>query len=121
MIDIIEQLVGIGRACAGECLRAYPPIVQKGKTYCVVTPQGRSVVLTDEDGEEIATRLVYGYSIFAPTVGEVDDIFRNITAKLNKLKIQSNGYSPAYSIDNMMYTASATYTCMVDVRGNVYK
>ena len=121
MIDVISDMLDLAeRAVKGKAYRSWPAVQNLTDPYAVVTPSGRTVLQSDDRGGELVVQLSYNVDIFANSQEAVNEAVELLTNLYNSKSIQCTGYSPSYATDNEMYTATASYYVVVDVRGMTY-
>lgn len=121
IIDYMTRKAGQVSSLRNRVYRAYPQRnTDDYRPFAVINPAGRSVIQTDNEGNETLVQLSYIVTMFDRTPENVDSMFSRLTTIYNHAHIQNAGYSPSYQASNGMFTATATYTVKVDNRGMLY-
>lgn len=122
LIDDIVQLAQTIDELGGRVYRSYPNVdAMVDVPYAVVSPSGRNVLQQDADGSELVVMLAYSFDLFASSIEELDGIFLKLNALYNSKGLSNQGYNTAYNTSAEVYSATASWSGVVDVRGGVHR
>ena len=122
MIDVIQSIIqeldGID-ALHGHIYRRWPR-TKVIVPSCIVSRISATPILTDADGTEIITRLVYAVDVNASSADEADALAEKVTDRLSRYNFHRTGDADLYDDITKTSRRAMSFMGTVDIRGKTF-